>query len=98
MKISHEQAFVLEHIVRKAYQCDRGGVVGLAEADFLEYSPLSAAVAVLAPLSLNHSDEDLTDVSDFWGKYRYELSHDEFNSELIDQYIEDLREIVNHYY
>ncbi|MDE6590718.1 MAG: hypothetical protein K2K53_10335, partial [Oscillospiraceae bacterium] len=88
MKISHNHAYALEHLIRRAYNgCDRGGVVGLAEADFLENSPLSAAVAVLAPLSLRYSDDQLEDVSEFWGNYRFELSHDAFDSELIEQYI-----------
>ena len=99
MKISHSAAYALEHIIRRAYNgCDRGGVVGLAEADFLEDSPLSAAVAVLAPLSLKYSDEQLRDVSDFWATYRFELSHDKFDAELIQQYIEDLRNLVHKYY
>ena len=86
MKISHSAAYALEHIIRRAYNgCDRGGVVGLAEADFLEDSPLSAAVAVLAPLSLKYSDEQLMDVSDFWATYRFELSHDKFDAELIQR-------------
>lgn len=98
MKISHEQATALEFVLRHAYNCGRYGVVGLANADFLENSPLSAAVAVLAPLSLRYSAEDLNDVSEFWDKYRFELSHDEFDDNLIDQCIEDLRKLVNKYY
>lgn len=99
MRISHGQAVSLEYIIRSAYNdCDRGGVVGLAEADFLENSPLSAAVAVLAPLSHRYSNDELEDVADFWDNYRFELSHDEFDSELIERYIEDLRALVQKYY
>lgn len=99
--ISHANAVSLEEIMCDAYkQPRRFSVCGLANADFLEHSPLSAAVAVLAPLSLKYSDEDLVDVADFWGNYRCEFSHDGENptEELTAQFIEDLRTLSEKYY
>ena len=100
MRISHNDAVSLEYIVRGVYNCDRGGVAGIAEADFFEHSPISAAVAILAPLSFRAGEAELEDVSEFWEKYRTEFSHDNIplDQEYVDEFINDLRALAKKYY
>lgn len=104
IRVNHFTAIKLESLVRKVYNCDRYGVVGLANADFLERMPLAAAIAVLSPLSFRYSDEQLADLSEFWDKYRMtfsldnlELSKEEIST-IIEEYVNDLSVLVDKYY
>ena len=47
-RITHNDAIELEHQVRRLYGCDRGGVSGMAEADYFEGHPIQAAVLVVS--------------------------------------------------
>ena len=47
--INHSEAFELELIVRRVFDCDRFGVMGIADAGHLERCPYDAAIAVFVP-------------------------------------------------
>ena len=47
-RINHNDEIELEHEVRRLYGCDRGGVSGMADADYFEGHPIQAAVLVVS--------------------------------------------------
>ena len=50
MRIEHNDAIILECIVRGVYSCQRGGMGGYIDADHFESEPFDAALIALAPL------------------------------------------------
>ena len=50
MRIKHEDAVVLEAIVRRTFNCERGGMGGFVDADHFEREPFDAAIIAIAPL------------------------------------------------
>ena len=50
MRIKHGDAVVLEAIVRGVFNCERGGMGGLIDADHFEREPFDAAIIAIAPL------------------------------------------------
>ena len=50
MRISHNDAIVLESIVRKVHLCDRAGMGGYIDADHFETNPFDAALIAIAPI------------------------------------------------
>ena len=82
-RINHNEAIELEHQVRRLYDCDRGGVSGMVDADYFEGHPIQAAVLVVSYIYANHResgpyqfDEFLNNVLSFRGW------HSEWNSDL----------------
>lgn len=97
--ISHSEAFELEHLIRKVYNCDRFGVMGIADADHLEYHPLDAANVILAPLYLNQNN--ISDVENFIDEQSciFNFSDNyEYNEDTVRKYIDGLSSLVNKYY
>lgn len=73
-RINHNEAIELEHQVRRLYDCDRGGVSGMVDADYFEGHPIQAAVLVVSYIYANHResgpyqfDEFLNNVLSFRG-------------------------------
>ena len=73
-RINRNEAIELEHQVRRLYDCDRGGVSGMVDADYFEGHPIQAAVLVVSYIYANHResgpyqfDEFLNNVLSFRG-------------------------------
>lgn len=95
--INYNEAFELELIVRHAYGCRKGGVMGIADANHLERCPLDAALVVFAPL---YKDvEEIEEIDQFIDKYvcYFTFSDYKYAEEKIKSYIEELRRLVNKY-
>lgn len=97
--IKHDEAVRLERIVRKVFDCGLGGVMGIAEADYLESRPLDAALVIFAPLyRINKKNKD---VEDFIEKYKFifNISDDyKYDKNVVNNYIENLKKLVDEYY
>lgn len=50
MRIPHNDAIILEAIVRKVHNCDRASMGGYIDADRYESDPFDAALIAIAPL------------------------------------------------
>lgn len=96
-KISHNDAFVLEHIVRAVFNCDRFGVMGIADADHLERLPLDAATAVFS--SLYKDKTEIREIDEFMDHYNCYFTFDDYryDEKEVKQYIDGLRELVKKY-
>lgn len=98
MLISHEKAFELEHIVRRVFNAERGGVMNVAEADVLENRPMNAPIAIFSPLYLK--SKEYPDIEEFMDKYCdfYYCEPSEIESSFVDSFIRDLKKLVDKYY
>ena len=93
--LAHEDALRLEGIVRKVFNCDRFGVMGIADADHLERYPLDAVWAVFAPLY--QSEKSFPDIEDFTDKYSVIFHYPEeyvYSSKTIKEFIEEFDNLV----
>lgn len=98
MMINHDEATSLEFIVRKVYNCQRFGVMGIANADHLEAHPMDAAIVVFAPLYRNK--ESIEEIDSFVDEYSCIFNFPdsyEYNQETVENYIEGLRYLVDKY-
>lgn len=68
-RINHNDAIELEHQVRRLYGCDRGGVSGMADADYFEGHPIQAAVLVVSYIHANHRESGPYQFDEFLNKY-----------------------------
>ena len=91
MRINHQQAIILEAIVRKVYSCDRGGMGGYIDADHLSSEPFDAALIARAPLWKNAEHHEIEDFLFKWEVLR--SANDEPVDE--DAYIEELGTLIN---
>ena len=96
-KISHAEATALEYIVRSVFNCERFGVMGVANADHLERCPLDAAMVVFAPLYKNKAE--ISEIDEFMDQNICYFSFDdyEYEEEKVEKYIEELRKLVKKY-
>lgn len=94
MKISHNDAIVLESIVRKVHLCDRAGMGGYIDADHFETNAFDAALIAIAPIWKNL---DFQMVEDFLYNWEYSLRKENEEADVdINQFIQELRELVNY--
>lgn len=91
MIISHNDAIVLESIVRKVHLCDRAGMGGYIDADNFETNPFDAALIALSPIWKTLPKET---VEDFL--YRWDCSLRKEDDANISQFIQELKELVNY--
>ena len=97
--INHDEAISLEHIVRRVYNCERFGVMGIANADYLERNPLDAAIVIFAPLY--REQREISEIDEFIDQYRCIFNYPEdytYNEETVENYIEGLRSLVDIYF
>lgn len=97
--INHDEAVKLEYLIRKVYKCDRFGVMGIADADHLEFHPLDAANVILAPLYLNKTE--IAEIDSFVDEQSciFNFSDDYvYNETAVRKYIEGLNSLVDKYY
>lgn len=99
IRISHNDAIVLEHQVRRLFACDRSGVSGLADADNFESRPRDAAVMIVSYIHAKGLQISETQYDEFLCKYDTIFENpDEYDiAAEIENYIEELTEIVDSY-
>ena len=86
-RINHNDAIELEYQVRRLYGCDRGGVSGMADADYFEGHPIQAAVLVVSY------------IDEFRSKYETIFEYPDENNAVdeVRNYIDELSSIVERY-
>lgn len=97
--ISHNDAIRLEFIVRGVYQCERSGVMGIANADHLESNPMDAAIVVFAPLYKEYIS-DLSEIDNFMDKFSSIFNYPEdyeYDESVVKEYISGLEELISKY-
>jgi hypothetical protein len=98
-RIEHSDAIELEYQVRRLYQCGRGGVSGMADADYFEGHPLQAAVLVVAYIHANGMESGPYQYDDFLVRYEKKFEKPLGNSmqEIMREYLAELNDIVEEY-
>ena len=97
--ISHNDATILEHELRRLFKCDRGGVSGLVDADTFDKNPMCAAYLVIAYIYAKGMESSQYQYDDFLCKYEYVFNNSsEFDLEVeVRNYIKDLTSIIDLY-
>ena len=95
-RINHNDAIELEHEVRRLYGCDRGGVSGMADADYFEGHPIQAAVLVVSYIHANHRESGPYQFDEFLNKYEtiFEYPDENNAADEVRNYIDELSAIV----
>ena len=98
-RINHNDAIELEHQVRRLYGCDRGGVSGMADADYFEGHPIQAAVLVVSYIHANHRESGPYQFDEFLNKYEtiFEYPDENNAADEVRNYIDELSAIVEQY-
>lgn len=98
-RLNHNDAIRLEYEVRRLYKCDRAGISGMADADYIEGRPIQAAVLVVAYIHANHMECEPYQYDEFLNKYEIIFNYPEENDAKneVDRYIEELSAIVDQY-
>ena len=98
-RINHNDAIELEHQVRRLYSCDRGGVSGMADADYFEGHPIQAAVLVVSYIHANHRESGPYQFDEFLNKYEtiFEYPDENNAADEVRNYIDELSAIVEQY-
>lgn len=98
-RINHNDAIELEHYVRKLYGCDRGGVSGMADADYFEGRPIQAAVLVVSYIYANHRESGPCQFDEFLNKYEtiFDFPDENNAADQVRNYIKELSSIVKKY-
>ena len=97
--VNHMDAIALEHLIRRVYNCDRFGVMGIANADYLERNPLDAAIVIFAPLYREQNEIDNIDtfIEQYSCIFKFPSDYT-YNAEIVENYIEGLRRLVDKYF
>lgn len=64
-------AVQIEHTMRRAFDCDRSGVGGFVNSDYIRKHPFMALMCTLTFLCKNDDTHDVDIVSDFFEKFQY---------------------------
>lgn len=98
-RINHNDAIELEYQVRRLYGCDRGGVSGMADADYFEGHPIQAAVLVVSYIHANHRESGPYQFDEFRSKYEtiFEYPDENNAADEVRNYIDELSSIVEQY-
>lgn len=92
MRINHGDAVVLEAIVRGVFNCERGGMGGLIDADHFEREPFDAAIIAIAPLWQKSNSKE---IGEFLSKWELVLRDKNTKDEIIKTYIDELRNLID---
>ena len=92
MRIKHGGAVVLEAIVRGVFNCERGGMGGLIDADHFEREPFDAAIIAIAPLWQKSNSKE---IGEFLFKWELVLRDKNTKDEIIKTYIDELRNLID---
>ena len=92
MKINHNDAVVLEHLVSDLYNCHQGAMGGIINAGHFEYHPYHAALICISKLYGGEHDEQIDRFACTWETvFDYPDENKEYT---FKQYIDALRELV----
>lgn len=92
MRISHNDAIVLEGVVRNVFGCDRAGMGGYIDADNFESNPFDAALIALAPL---WQRTDNCVVEEFLFNWEKEFRNNDNSVVDATNYINELEALIN---
>ena len=92
MRIKHGDAVVLEAIVRGVFNCERGGMGGLIDADHFEREPFDAAIIAIAPLWQKSNSKE---VEEFLFNWELILRDKNAKDENINTYIDELQNLID---
>ena len=93
MKISHNDAIILEAIVRKVHNCDRAGMGGYIDADHYESDPFDAALIAIAPLWKRGYAREVETFLFKWDEFfRGDNDGQQLN---VDTYIDELDDLID---
>lgn len=97
--IKHVQALELEKQVRRLFGCERLGVAGLINADSFECNPFDAAIMVVSYIYAKNLKVEETQLNEFVNKYYTIFTYPDEQNILVeaDNYINDLRQIIDNY-
>lgn len=92
MRIKHEDAVMLESLVRKTCKCQRYGIGGLVDADVYVKHPMEAFILCIGWTYHNtHNDE----ISAFERKWHTIFDYPEDNAKYtIEEFIHELEELI----
>ena len=96
--INHDEAIALEFSVRKVFDCERFGVMGIANADHLERYPMDAALVVFAPLYKEQAE--IPEIDEFMDKYGCIFHFPDsytYDKNTVREYIDELRTLIDKY-
>ena len=98
-RINHNDAIALEFEVRRLFNCDRGGVSGLADADNFESRPMDAAVMVVSYIHAKGLQSSEAQFDEFLCKYDSIFTYPEENDaeNEVGNYINELSKIIDDY-
>lgn len=98
-RINHNDAIELEYQVRRLYKCDRGGVAGMAEADYFEENLIQTAVLVVFYIYANHLESGIYQFDEFFNKYKMIFEYSDENNAVseVRNYIQNLSLIIDQY-
>lgn len=91
MRISHDDAILLESVVRQVFGCSRGGMGGYIDADHFELQPFDAALIALAPL---WERSDPHELDDFLFNWECAFRRDEGEPADVRAFIGELDELI----
>lgn len=93
----YDYAFQIEVTVKAMFNCDRYGVGGIADANFIEKDPYIAIALVLGNFYNKIDISYKQKIDDFFGKYYSEMgkSISEIGEEKIKEIIKDFNSIVS---
>lgn len=97
--IEKSESLELEHIVRRVFNCDRFGVMGVADSDHLKRNPLDAALVIFAPLY--KINKDIPELNEFMDMYQCIFGDGEdyqYNEQVVRSYIDELTVLVKKYW
>lgn len=92
MRITHNDAIVLERVVRDVFSCDRAGMGGYIDADHFESEPFDAALIALAPLWQRADSHEL---DEFLFRWEHALRKDEDTEVDVNAYIDELSNFIS---
>ena len=93
----NDYAFQIEVTVKAMFNCDRYGIGGIADANFIERQPFVAIALVLGNFYNKVDISYKEKIDDFLGKYYLEMgkSISEIGEEKIEDIIKDFNSIVS---
>lgn len=93
----NDYAFQIEVTVKAMFNCDRYGIGGIADANFIERQPFVAIALVLGNFYNKVGTSYKEKIDDFFGKYYLEMgkSIPEIGEEKIKDIIKDFNSIVS---
>ncbi len=92
-----DYAFQIEVTVKAVFKCDKYGIGGIADANFIEKQPFIAMALVLGNFYNKVDISFKYKIDDFFGKYYLEMgkSISEIGEEKIKEIIKDFNSIVS---